>query len=62
MPMLSLVKGGENPQEIVSCPRCDGVTFVDVRHTLHRTGNKVSAGTKAKACALCMTKGEMVYI
>lgn len=60
--MLRLIKGNDKPKKIVTCPVCDGVTFIDVRHTKHRTGNKISAGIKASACLTCIAKGTITLI
>lgn len=60
--MLALIKGNNKPLPIVECPKCGGVSFIEVRHTKHRTGKKVSKGVKAEACITCLINGELMMI
>jgi len=60
--IFPVINGGDKPLDIVECPKCKGVTFIDVRHTLHRTKTGVSAGIKAKVCLTCVINGEIVMM
>ena len=59
MEKFKVIDGDNKPLDIVTCPKCGGMTFIDVRHTLHRTKTGVSAGIKAKACLTCVINGDI---
>jgi hypothetical protein len=59
---FKIIKGGDKPLDIIACPKCGGVAFIEIRHTIHRIKNGISAGIKAKACLMCAINGEMTVI
>jgi len=57
-----LINGDDKPKEIVSCPVCNGVSFVEIKHTMHRTKKGISQGVEGKACLMCLINGNAVII
>lgn len=61
-PELKLINGSDKPKEIITCPVCGGVSFVEIKHTMHRTKTGASQGVKGKACLMCLINGIAVII
>jgi len=59
---LKVIDGGNKPNDFVECPKCGCLTFIEVTQMIRRKGKNTDAGMKAKACAACMTKGELVIV
>lgn len=60
--MLKLIDGGKQKSELVTCPKCGCMSWVDVTNTIRRENGKNTQGIKSKACLGCMAKGLLTQI
>lgn len=50
----------DKPAAMLSCPRCSGRSFVETVTGALKRGGRVSGGTKALVCVMCLLNGERV--
>ncbi len=59
---LGVINGDQKRDDFVTCPKCGGLSFVPVRHTIHQTEKKISKGVESMACLICLSKGSTTII
>lgn len=56
------MKARAKPSHIIRCPRCTGLSMIEVKLGMEMKNGKPTGGQKQIVCATCLAQGEHVAV